>query len=85
MKASQWVGAAVVAFASVAGAQVQTWIDGTVDKTWSTNAANWDAGAAWVNGNSAIFSGGAGTRFGEAVDVAATVTVANGPSKPTAT
>jgi autotransporter-associated beta strand protein len=63
--------------AGAAGAAEQVWNDAAEGDTWSTNAPNWDAGAAWANGNSAVFSGGAGTLFGEAVDLAATVTVAN--------
>ena len=55
----------------------QTWIDGTADKIWSTNAANWNAGSVWTNGNSAIFSGSNGIALGEAVDISAFVTVAN--------
>jgi autotransporter-associated beta strand protein len=56
-----------------AHAAVQTWNDAGADNVWSTNAANWDAGSVWTNGNHAVFAGS----VGETVDVAATVTVAN--------
>jgi autotransporter-associated beta strand protein len=71
------IGLAVAAFACAAGAENQVWNDGGSDNVWSTNAANWDAGAVWTNGNSAVFSGAGGTVTGETVDVSATVTVAN--------
>lgn len=61
----------------VARADEQVWNDGGTNNVWSTNAANWEAGTVWTNGNNAVFSGGVGTLFGETVDVSATVTVAN--------
>jgi autotransporter-associated beta strand protein len=73
---SLWAGAAVAAFACVAEAQVQTWIDGTLDKSWSTSAPNWDAGVPWANGGSARFSGGVAL-FGETVEVGDALSVAN--------
>jgi len=71
------IGLAVAAVACAAGAENQVWIDGSADKVWSTNAANWDAGVMWTNGNNAVFSGTGGTVLGETIDIAATVTVAN--------
>ena len=71
------IGLAVAAFACAAGAEDQVWNDGGADNVWSTNAANWDAGAMWTNGNSAVFAGAGGTLLGETIDIAATVTVAN--------
>ncbi len=50
----------------------QVWNDAGADNTWSTNDLNWDAGAAWTNGNSAVFGGP-----GETVDIANAVSVAN--------
>ena len=50
----------------------QTWISGNANNDWSTSAANWDAGAVWVNGNNAIFGGS-----GEVVDVNGSVSVGN--------
>ena len=69
--------AAGAVIAGVAQADIQTWNDSGPNNNWSTNEVNWAGGAAWTNGNSALFTGGAGTRFGETVDIAATVTVAN--------
>ena len=78
MKArSAVIVAAGLLFAGAAQAVDQVWNDAGGSNVWSTNAPNWDAGAVWVNGSSAIFRGGNGTLFGEVVDVAATVTVAN--------
>jgi len=56
----------------------QVWRDDGADNSWSTNEAslNWDYGAAWTNGNSAVFSGNGGLSFGEAVDVSNDVVVA---------
>ena len=42
---------------SAARADNQTWIPANADNTWSSSAANWDAGVAWTSGNSAIFGG----------------------------
>ncbi len=72
------VGAAVVAlaFAFAATAAEQVWSDSGADNVWSTNAPNWDSGAVWENGSQALFTGGAGSLLGEAVDVAAVVSVA---------
>ncbi len=61
-----------VALAGAALAESQVWNDSGADNVWSTNAPNWEAGAVWTNGNSAVFAG-----LGETVDVGATVTVAN--------
>lgn len=66
-----------IVLAGAAQAESQLWNDGGADNIWSTNAPNWEAGAVWTNGNSAIFSGGAGALLGETVDISATVTVAN--------
>jgi autotransporter-associated beta strand protein len=71
------IGLAVAAFACAAGAENQVWNDGGSDNVWCTNAANWDAGSVWTNGNSAVFFGAGGTLLGETIDIAATVTVAN--------
>jgi len=60
-----------------AWAETQNWNDGGADNVWCTNAANWESGAVWTNGNSAVFAGAGGTQTGETVDVSATVTVAN--------
>jgi autotransporter-associated beta strand protein len=60
-----------------AGAADQTWNDAGANNNWSTNEVNWDVGTVWVNGNNAIFSGAGGAFFGETVDIADTVTVAN--------
>jgi len=43
---------------------------------WSVSALNWDAGAGWVNGNTARFTGAGGTQAGETVDVSGALTVA---------
>ena len=69
--------AASIVWAGVARAENQVWNDGGPNNNWSTNEANWGAGAVWTNGNSAIFSGNGGVSTGEVVDIAATVTVAN--------
>jgi len=54
----------------------QVWLDDGPDDVWSVSAPNWDAGAAWVNGNTARFTGAGGTQDGETVDVSGDVTVA---------
>ncbi len=54
----------------------QVWLDGGPDNVWSVSALNWDAGAGWVNGNTARFTGAGGTLAGETVDVSGAVTVA---------
>lgn len=54
----------------------QVWFDASADNTWSTNALTWDAGALWVNGNGAVFSGAGGTVAGETVEVSNDVVVA---------
>lgn len=54
----------------------QVWLDGGPDKVWSVSALNWDAGAGWVNGNTARFTGAGGTQAGETIDVSGDVTVA---------
>lgn len=59
--------------ATLARGAEQTWIDGNANNDWSTAAANWDAGSVWVNGNSALFSAGAG----EVLDVNGAVSVMN--------
>ncbi len=68
--------AAVFAYAVVVRAADQIWNDAGTDNIWSTNALNWDAGVEWMNGNSAVFSGGGGTVAGETVDVSNAVVVA---------
>lgn len=45
---------------------VQTYQDGNALNTWNTADANWDAGVAWTDGNSATFAG-----IGESVTVSA--------------
>jgi hypothetical protein len=55
-----------------AEAAEQIWWDGGADNVWSTNAPNWDGGAVWENGNSAVFSGTGGV-----VDVSERVAVAD--------
>ena len=69
--------AAASFLAAATRAEEQVWNDAEADNVWGTNAANWDAGALWTNGNSAVFSGAGGTQTGETVDVSATVSVAN--------
>ncbi len=54
----------------------QVWLDGGPDKVWSVSALNWDAGAGWVNGNTARFTGAGGTQAGETIDASGDVTVA---------
>ena len=54
----------------------QVWLDAGPDNVWSTTALNWDAGAGWVNGNTARFTGAGGTQAGETVDVSGALTVA---------
>ena len=70
------IGVAVAAFACAAGAENQVWNDGGADNVWSTNAANWEAGSVWTNGNKAVFSGTGGTVLGETIDVSNDVVVA---------
>ncbi len=67
--------AAVFANAVVVRASDQFWNDAGTNNIWSTDDLNWDADAAWTNGNSAIFSGGGGTVAGETVDVSNAVEV----------
>jgi len=47
----------VLMFALGAMAADQTYDDTSGDNVWDTSTANWDAGVAWTNGNSAIFGG----------------------------
>ena len=54
----------------------QVWLDAGPDNVWSVSALNWDAGAGWVNGNTARFTGEGGTQAGETVDVSGALTVA---------
>lgn len=75
--AGAWATFFMALWAGVVWGADQTWWDAGPDNVWSTNAANWGAGSVWTNGNSAVFTGGAGTVLGETVDIAATVTVAN--------
>lgn len=60
------------AISSAHAAVDQTWIDGTVGKSWSTSAPNWDAAVNWTNGNNAIFNGA-----GETVTAVGTPTFTN--------
>ncbi|MCB1224685.1 MAG: autotransporter-associated beta strand repeat-containing protein [Verrucomicrobiales bacterium] len=56
-----FVGSALFTAEFVSAAD-QTWDNGGSSLIWSTAATNWDAGAAWTDGNNAIFgSTGAGT------------------------
>jgi len=84
----KWLGGFAIVFrggvvclglagAGVACAAEQVWNDAGTDNIWSTGALNWDAGAAWVNGNSAVFAGAAGTLAGETLDVSNAVSVAD--------
>ena len=68
--------AAVFVSAVAVLAADQTWNDAGDNNIWSTDDLNWDADAAWTNGNSAIFSGGGGIVAGETVDVSNAVIVA---------
>ncbi len=61
----------------VSQALEQTWRGGEVSAIWSTNAANWEGEAVWINGSSAVFDANTNAIFKGMVDVAATVTVAN--------
>ncbi|MBI1367931.1 MAG: hypothetical protein GC162_04680 [Planctomycetes bacterium] len=61
------------AFATQVPAATQTWNTAGPTNTWNLTDTNWDAGAAWTNGNDALFAGS-----GEAVTVAAVT--ANGLS-----
>ncbi len=76
---TEWFRRAIVVFglaeALFANAADQIWNDAGINNTWSTEDLNWDAGAAWTNGNSAVFSGGGGTLAGETVDVSSAVEV----------
>jgi len=49
----------------------QVWLDAGVSEAWNLADLNWDGGAAWVNGNSAVFSGA-----GETVNVDDAISVA---------
>lgn len=73
----RWLVAFFALAAGVTVAADQVWKDGSADKIWSTDALNWDEGAPWVNGNSAVFSGKGGLALGETVDVSNAVTVAD--------
>ena len=53
-----------------AWAAEQVWNDAGINNLWNLSTPNWDADAAWQNGNTAVFSGGGGT-----VEVDAAVTV----------
>lgn len=53
----------------------QVWLDAGVSEAWNLADLNWDGGAAWVNGNSAVFSGAGGSLPGETVEVDAAITV----------
>ena len=65
-----------VAWGLPLAAAEQVWLDAGPDNVWSVSALNWDAGAGWVNGNTARFTGSGGTQAGETVDVSGTLTVA---------
>ena len=72
---NRWLVAVFALAAGATGAADQVWKDGSADKIWSTDALNWGEGAPWVNGNSAVFSGGGGTVTGETIDVSNAVEV----------
>jgi len=65
-----------VAWGLPLAAAEQVWLDAGPDNVWSVSALNWDAGAGWVNGNTARFTGAGGTQAGETVDVSGALTVA---------
>ncbi len=76
---AEWFRRSVVVLglsgALFANAADQIWNDAGANNSWSTDDLNWDADAAWTNGNSAIFSGGGGAVAGETVDVSNAVEV----------
>ena len=57
---------------ALAPAATQTWWDAGPSNSWTTSAANWDAGSVWTNGNDAVFGGA-----GETIEVDSTVTFRN--------
>jgi fibronectin-binding autotransporter adhesin len=73
--ASSFVGAVVMSIAAVfllaasAPAQTRTWDQGNGD--WDTTSTNW-TGATWVDGNTAIFGGTAGSTISLTAPISAT-------------
>jgi autotransporter-associated beta strand protein len=70
--------AIVMSFFGLAQAATNTWT-GATDSNWDTVTPNWAAPTAWVNGDAAVFSAGAGT-----VSLAEDITI-SGLTQPGAT